>query len=1301
MVDCRYIDILESYNPSEFINHDETVQQEEQIGGYCSIFPQKMDNLESFRVDDKQTVMVCLQKLSYSLAESDIYVIQRRLLPKFYLVNSATFPEMFNPKLFWMSHDSRKLILVTEAVNSEIELKVYDTLTCFKAFTLFEQDQDIDILRQTPFIFSIKMQSDCQVANAFLSKDYQKLVVLLDFNQQTQDEIDTLHQETKSSDILMLFDIKDALNKTISLSNDKLIEIQKEQKSNNSQVIMIDEMYILNFKSAFDSSIEEKPDQKDHGGQHLQYTVQINQDISSHQLILSFKSLQTEKNKLMIVDFNNPLVNKIVEIQNFNSLDKIEIKDDFIVHVKYNNDNIIIGLNGYQYDIENQTLRSQFQFESLIEEGIQIQIVNIEKDKHITYLIRTKKQSKPWFEENTEQQVLIQHSFQNQIYIYQDVSQFLNTQTHWNQAPTKKQQKFDPDLFKGFNISKVYLNPFQPKYIVYSFTNGAFAIAKHQERRSIFRSWSTEKDQGFSFEQLELEAKLAFDDIVQNKVKLINKIEPVTYMMVRDIATPSNSENESKIERWLGFYRNGAFYNFKRFENYTLKNIPLINFYYKRHSIMADISTIEFYLYNENELTFHSVPDKFFKNITDEIKVDVLITLNEGEQIKQLKIERSYHIEPQLSLERIYTRTLIVNTNNVVYLYAYHGQKLYDTLQIEENDWTTQSMNGFGIQKLTTFELKNNLQVLDFKYNPNSNGENQSLKARADQYFKVKLLKAFYLDAIIQSEDNRLFLYSQQSLNEIVLPAQYKDRNFKIKCNLFPKAMKQFKLIFNECLKCSEQTQEDCLDCANGNWKRYTYLKVIMESSGTSKGSFQFEGFIPDFSYFKYYDDENNRYDFYDTRTNLKISSVETAFYQAEARFLQILSITPNRKIFDLLRRNQPLIKKLIKCHGILGNLLDTVNQKETILEALLQELTLFQKEDIPMLFIETRKKPSALGSAIKTNSKRCVKVLLDIFIEFQDHFVTGLTIDKNIVGLIRNNYDVKELLEREIIMINLNDIQELPLFNESNKIEYFSQNFWHKPETMIAQLSQASQPIVRPYSCEYKASCMRSTISDIDSFFKALRYYNNLEIFENEVVQLLIDYHWSDKVVLKLKKNYMIFLVFLGLLILNVLDSVFNKSTDENQNVTDNRIGWLVTCQTWIICIFNTYYLVCWILMVIRHLKDKQHTKTDLAINLIFILFTYPIVILNDSSENHEGLLTYQIALLIIGYQQLNFHLQVYEGFSFMIQMFYEAFVDLKFFVAFFVLIIVEFALLFLLAFKGQSKEVYDDGIQTFYCRF
>ena len=42
---------------------------------------------------------------------------------------------------------------------------------------------------------------------------------------------------------------------------------------------------------------------------------------------------------------------------------------------------------------------------------------------------------------------------------------------------------------------------------------------------------------------------------------------------------------------------------------------------------------------------------------------------------------------------------------------------------------------------------------------------------------------------------------------------------------------------------------------------------------------------------------------------------------------------------------------------------------------------------------------------------------------------MTGLTIDKNIIGLIKNNYDVKELLEREIILIQLDDFPELPSF--------------------------------------------------------------------------------------------------------------------------------------------------------------------------------------------------------------------------------------------------------------------------------
>eukprot|EP00347_Sterkiella_histriomuscorum_P007548 403348497 len=465
------------------------------------------------------------------------------------------------------------------------------------------------------------------------------------------------------------------------------------------------------------------------------------------------------------------------------------------------------------------------------------------------------------------------------------------------------------------------------------------------------------------------------------------------------------------------------------------------------------------------------------------------------------------------------------------------------------------------------------------------------------------------------------------------------------------------------------------------------------KNQGTSKGSFFLEGFVPDYTYFKYYDEENNRYDFYDYRTNLRISSVETAFFQAEARFLQALSIMPNRKISDLIRRNQPLIKQLLKCHGILGNLLDYVNQKETVLEALQQELTLFQKENVPLLYIEFEQKPSALGSAIQTDAKRCVKMLLDIFNQFQDHFVTGLTIDKNLLELIINNYDVKELLENEILLINLNDCQELPLFVTESGIVYNACHL-NKPQSKISELENFDKNCWghKRYTCEYKSTCLRNTFSRLNFFFEALKYYNNLEIFENEMIQLLIDYYWSDEIVSQLKKKFKIYLAFLVLLIFNVLDSAFNKSTDENQIVTDNRIGWLVTCQTLIICLYNTYYLINWIM----DLKDKGYINKEMRLNLIFILIIYPIVILNNFSEINEGLIPFQILMLVFGFYKLNSHLQIFEQFSFMISMFYEAFIDLKFFVAFFVLIIVEFGLLFLLAFKGSSKEQYE-GLSIF----
>eukprot|EP00347_Sterkiella_histriomuscorum_P012763 403367315 len=1309
MVDCKYLDILQAFDPSKFITDEYNGDQEKEIGSYCSIFPQKMDDIESFIVDEKQTVMVCMNRLSGSEEEAIRYQIQRRLLPKYQLVNSSPFPEMFNPKLFWMSHDSRKLVLVTQEINSEFELRVYDTLTCFKAFTQYDENEGKDILLQAPFLLSIKIDSSSQVSNAFMSKDYTKLIVQLDQNKQPiSNEI-----QSKYSSLLMIFDIKDALNKTISLSHDKLIDIQKEQDSVKSQQFTQDGIHILNFNTAFDFGFQQALDNKNKlilDFHH--YTVQSNQDTASHKFILSFKSSQTYNPNLMIVDFNNPLDNVIVALLNFDqNQDDIQIKDDFIVHVKYDDNKNISQLIGYQYDGENKTLSSQFTFHPLIEKASTIQIVNIEKDKHITYLISSLVKEGDELKEK-QNQYLIQHSFQNLIYIYQDVSQFLNT-TKPDIWGNQENHRFEPDYFKLFNITSAYMNPYYPKYIVYYFTNGAFAIAKHQERRSIFRTWSSEKDQGFSIEQLEYEARFAFDDIVQNKVKLIKRLEPITFMMVRDIASASNSENKCEVERWLGFYRNGIFYNLIRFENYTLKNIPLIHYQYRQSRILSDISLIEFYLYNENELRYNSVTDKLFKKQAHEIEDILIITLNKNEKIKYVRINKkigNFDYDNQASLKKIDTNTLItfvINSEDFDQFYTNYEHFKVSTEQIlsHYND-VYYSKNSYN-----RVILKKQKQSNDCEINYIHQSIKYKLKLRTDQQFDVKLISVFDNYVLIQSLDNRLFLFRTGSLYEIMLPAQFKSREFKIKSKFDCKLLRKFKLIFNECETCLVEADNNCYDCVNRNRKRYSILKVIVDSfeanKGTSKGSFLFEGFIPEYSYFKYCDAENNRYDFYDSRTNIKISSVETIFCQAEARFLKALSITPNRKILNLLKRNQPLIRQLLKCHGNLGNLIDVVNLKETVLESLQEEFQLFQKCDIPLIFIELKCKPSSLGQAIRSDAKRCVKLLLDIFLEFQDNFVTGLTIDKNLRQLIKNNYDVKELLEKDILLIKLDDIQESSQFVKSNKIEYFTCYQKENPETKfsnIQEFNQYSFGTVQSrenlYPCEFRLTCLKSTFERIDLFFDALKNHNNLEIYENEVIQLIIDYYWSDRVILQLKRNFMVYLVFLTLLVFNVLDSVFNKSTDENQNVTDNRIGWLVTCQTLIICIFNTLYLTRWAKLFFRQVKYnyqiKWYKNKEMNLNFLFYSIIYPIVILNDSSEHQEGLLIYQILMLVFGFYQLNFHLQIYEGFSFMISMFYEAFIDLKYFVAFFVLIIVEFALLFLLAFKGQSKEQYE-GLSIF----
>lgn len=60
------------------------------------------------------------------------------------------------------------------------------------------------------------------------------------------------------------------------------------------------------------------------------------------------------------------------------------------------------------------------------------------------------------------------------------------------------------------------------------------------------------------------------------------------------------------------------------------------------------------------------------------------------------------------------------------------------------------------------------------------------------------------------------------------------------------------------------------------------------------------------------------------------------------------------------------------------------------------------------------------------------------------------------------------------------------------------------------------------------------------------------------------------------------------------------------------------------------------------------------------------------------------QCFIVFLSFLKVNFFLRIYDGFSFLVSMMAGVFKDIKYFLAFFSIILVEFAILFVIIFKA-----------------
>ncbi|CDW87224.1 wd-40 repeat protein [Stylonychia lemnae] len=77
--------------------------------------------------------------------------------------------------------------------------------------------------------------------------------------------------------------------------------------------------------------------------------------------------------------------------------------------------------------------------------------------------------------------------------------------------------------------------------------------------------------------------------------------------------------------------------------------------------------------------------------------------------------------------------------------------------------------------------------------------------------------------------------------------------------------------------------------------------------------------------------------------------------------------------------------------------------------------------------------------------------------------------------------------------------------------------------------------------------------------------------------------------------------------------------------------------------------------------------------------------------SDNQDNLILIKILVIVLTFMKLFFFLRIFDGFSFLVQMMGGVFKDLKYFLIFFIIFILQFGMIFLVLFKAKQVDEYN----------
>ncbi|CDW76933.1 UNKNOWN [Stylonychia lemnae] len=296
-------------------------------------------------------------------------------------------------------------------------------------------------------------------------------------------------------------------------------------------------------------------------------------------------------------------------------------------------------------------------------------------------------------------------------------------------------------------------------------------------------------------------------------------------------------------------------------------------------------------------------------------------------------------------------------------------------------------------------------------------------------------------------------------------------------------------------------------------------------------------------------------------RYQISINQPATNFLRRKDAQLSEL-YTMNKNNEEILNILSADIRKYTRFIAGFGTCFNIFENNLIALETIVKQLSLKDEKTLPILICPNMiGRYSPLDSQIRNNQQKIINLILSVILKYQDHLFFNQLIDKHVCELIKQNIDLQDYFDSSLPIYQIIDVAfPSQHFNSEESIvgiELKNPKDVHEKYDQLFGKSfdqQLEKSEDIQVSIEYDLINLPQTLQNNPrNLMKVLSESDIPEYFENKVIQTIINFKWNTYTKSYYETRFYIYLIFMASLIFDIFYTTYTSQKPSSDQ--DNSV--------------------------------------------------------------------------------------------------------------------------------------------------